>query len=301
MLADYYSKYVELISLTSLSTECVILAMKFIFSRHGIAYVVRCDSGTQFTSNQFQMFAREWGFKLEILSPKHSQGNGFIERNVQTVKNLMKKCKLSKTDVFLALLELRNTPAVDLPSPAQLLMSRRLRGLLPVKPSLLRPTVVSKSNVTNVLKQRQASQKCYFDQKTKFLPPLKVGDKVRFQLYAGSEWTAATVVELCNQPRAYRLRTSDGREYVRNRRFIFKVHGNDLYQNTELSFDCDNFKSKLQSPKLLSLEFVTQSPERPIQSPSQTALTPNRSVSVTPKTYRTRLGREIVRPTRLDL
>jgi hypothetical protein len=43
----------------------------------------------------------------------------------------MDKAKADKRDPYLSLLEYRNTPVDNFKSPAQLLMSRRLRSILP--------------------------------------------------------------------------------------------------------------------------------------------------------------------------
>ena len=72
------------------------------------------------------------GFSVVTSSPNYAQSNGLAERNVQTIKNLLKKAKEGMKDEQLALLEFRNTPISGLQeSPAQLLMSRRLRSTLP--------------------------------------------------------------------------------------------------------------------------------------------------------------------------
>jgi len=64
------------------------------------------------------------------------------KRAVQTVKNLLKKAILDKRDPYLALLEYRNTPTSDaLGSPAQRLMGRRTKTLLPTSNRLLQPTL----------------------------------------------------------------------------------------------------------------------------------------------------------------
>ena len=63
---------------------------------------------------------------------KDPQSNGFIERDVQTVKHTLKKVG-SRSDVQMALLVLRATPIDShLPSPAELLYGRRVVSNLPV-------------------------------------------------------------------------------------------------------------------------------------------------------------------------
>ena len=60
-------------------------------------------------------------------------------------------------DISLALLEYRNTPLAGITaSPAQLLMSRRLKDVLPTTSSLLRPHVITGAG--SALAKRQSTQ-----------------------------------------------------------------------------------------------------------------------------------------------
>ena len=49
------------------------------------------DNGPQYNSAMFTEFAKEWHFQHITSSPRYPQSDGFIERQVQTVKNTMKK------------------------------------------------------------------------------------------------------------------------------------------------------------------------------------------------------------------
>ena len=73
-------------------------------------------------------FAERYKFSHVTSSPHYPKSNGFIERMVRTVKQLMKY----EDDPYLALLNYRATP---LPwcglSPSQLLMGRRIRTPVP--------------------------------------------------------------------------------------------------------------------------------------------------------------------------
>ena len=46
----------------------------------------------------------------EESSPHHSQGNGKAESAVKEAKKILRKCRASGSDAFLALLDHRNTP-----------------------------------------------------------------------------------------------------------------------------------------------------------------------------------------------
>ena len=170
-----------------------------------------------FASELFAQFADEWGFELVTSSPTYSQSNGMSERYVQTVKGFLKRALAEGQDIHLSLLEYRNTPLAGIgASPAQLLMSRRLKDTLPSTSSLLSPQVVSGTG--SALAQRQASQKRYYDRGTKHLKSHKVGADVRVRL--GKTWEHSRVTGIHDTPRSYLVTTEDGRTYRRNQRVL---------------------------------------------------------------------------------
>ena len=71
---------------------------------------------------------------------------------------MIRKCHEQNTDVELALLNYRNTPIQELDaSPAQLLMSRRLRQRIPTAMKSLTP--YTQSSKMKQIKNRQQTQK----------------------------------------------------------------------------------------------------------------------------------------------
>ncbi|XP_008484626.1 uncharacterized protein LOC103521292 [Diaphorina citri] len=115
--------------------------MKSIFARHGIPKLVVCDSGSQFTSREFKDFSVQYEFDFICSSPYHHKSNGLAESHVKIIKNLLKKAQSNGSDPYLALLNFRNTPKNNSPSPAQLLFSRALRTKIPVTYDYLKPNV----------------------------------------------------------------------------------------------------------------------------------------------------------------
>ena len=141
LIVDYFSKFPEVIPVSSKTAEATIKCMKTTFSRHGIPNTVVADN-MPFNSTQFRALSRQWSFTISTSSPNYPQSNGLIERNVQTIKRLLRKAIDSNTITDLTLLEYRNTPISGMElSPSQLLMSRRLRSNLPMTAPLLMPTV----------------------------------------------------------------------------------------------------------------------------------------------------------------
>ena len=125
LYVDYYSRYFEVEALSNTRSHTVITKTKEIFARHGIPDIVRSDNGPQYSSKEFAEFAKAWKFQHITSSPGYPQSNGLAEKTVQTVKHMMNKSE----EPQLAFLEYRNTPVDQNESPAQLLMSHRLRSL----------------------------------------------------------------------------------------------------------------------------------------------------------------------------
>ena len=108
------------------------------------------------------------------LQPVSPQSDGMAEKAVQTVKNLMKKATHDGKDIHLALLEYRNTPWSDtIGSPAQRLIGRRTKTLVPTTDALLQPKTIDPTLVQKEPTQCQQKQKEYFDQHTKPLTTQK--------------------------------------------------------------------------------------------------------------------------------
>ena len=139
VLVDYFSRYPEVIELASLSSPAIILHLQSVFARWGIPETLRSDNGPQFSSQDFRQFAITFGFSHTTSSPHFPRSNGAAERCVQTVKAMLKKA-ISKQELYASLLAYRSTP---LPwcgvSPAELLLGRCLRTIIPQAASQLAP------------------------------------------------------------------------------------------------------------------------------------------------------------------
>ena len=69
LIVDYFSRYPEVIKLTSTTSANVIKGLQAAFSRHGIPEVVRSDNGPQYASQEFTQFADSYGFQHKTSSP----------------------------------------------------------------------------------------------------------------------------------------------------------------------------------------------------------------------------------------
>ena len=218
VVVDYYSDFVEVQEIADTTSSTIIQFLKEQFSRHGIPDVLVSDNGSQLVSHEFRRFAEEWEFKHVTSSPHHHKSNGKAESAVKVTKNLFKKALRDGRDPWLALLEYRNTPVETIgSSPAQRLVSRRTKTLMPTASTLLRPHVVE--GVEKKIELRRQKAKSYHDRTAHPLPQLEVGQEVRVApLQKGKTWQAGTLVEQLSD-RSYRVRT--GSETIRrNRQFL---------------------------------------------------------------------------------
>lgn len=287
LLVDYYSKYIDVVELNSTTSKSVISAMKSVFACHGIPQRLRSDNGPQYSSAEFKDFCKSYGIDHETSSPAFQSSNGEAEHATQTVKRLWSKT----SDKHLALLDYRTTQLQGLNmSPAQLLMGRRPRNILPSCTDILKPREHNTEVVKRHFNQEKQRQKLYYDRKkgVKELQPLSIGSDIRMSPLPGSKsWTPGTVVKRYDKPRSYVVR-SGGRLYRRNRKHLrlsteIANKGNDQEDLGELPNDI------LPRPTMSSNTPPTVSSD--IDSGES-----DRS----PK-YVTRSGRRVIPPKKLDI
>ena len=106
VVVDYFSRYFEVVKLTSTASCAVVEAMKNIFSRYGIQETLVSDNGPQFSAAEMKDFSRSFGFQHVTSSPYYPQSNGQAERTVQTAKRLLS----AGDDMAISLLNYRTTP-----------------------------------------------------------------------------------------------------------------------------------------------------------------------------------------------
>ena len=134
----------------------VVHKLKGYFACHEIPDELRSGNGPQFTSKVIARFVHEWQFKHTTSSPHCPQSNRKVENSVKSCKALMKKAIEAKSDIYLALLDFRNTPTGKIhSSPAQRLFGHRTKTQLPMSKKLLIPEF----NSTTWRSQRKSAQK----------------------------------------------------------------------------------------------------------------------------------------------
>ena len=171
ILVDYYSNFVEVAPLQhDTKSVTVFKHIKANIARYGIMETLISDNGPQFVSDAFAKFVKAYGMKHVTSSPTYPQSNGLAEKAVQTAKKMMTKCEEAGDDIYLALLDLRNTPRDDITgSPMQRLQGRRAQTRLPTADSLLIPSSSQPTVVYDKMMEYRRKQKLYHDRRSKSL------------------------------------------------------------------------------------------------------------------------------------
>ena len=279
VVVDYYSRFLEIVFLTSITSEQVIGKLKNMFARWGIPEEIVSDNGTQFTSHEFKQFAEFYGFKQTFSSPHYPQSNGEAESAVKNAKRLLRQ-----PDIFIALLAYRSTPieATGL-SPAEMMMGRKIRTHLPMLPESLKPQWENDDEIRMNDTKYKERMKLSYDKhnKVKTLPELHPGEGVLLKTDKEKLWQTSGTVKDCDyENRSYVVDTPRG-NYRRNRRHIQSTNHGDSRQQHQ---------TENTSPKQLYDQFNQHTTEN--MEPKVTVTEPTVATPV----VTTRSGRTVRRP-----
>ena len=130
ILVDSHSKWMDIYTMSSITSEATIGNLKASFSTHGLPDVLVTDNGPSFKSESFRQFVSLNGIQHLMSALYHPASNGLAERAVQTFKKSMKKLSGGSVQdrVNRFLFRYRVTPQSRTGhSPAELLFNRRIK------------------------------------------------------------------------------------------------------------------------------------------------------------------------------
>lgn len=136
---DYYSRYVEVIEMTDISTKATIDELLTVFSRYGIPRSMRADNGPQLSSDEFKKFCEEYGIQLVSTIPYWPQMNGEVERQNRSILKRLKIAQELGKDwrqelrKYLLMYHAANHTTTG-KAPSELMFGRRMRTKLPYVP-----------------------------------------------------------------------------------------------------------------------------------------------------------------------
>ena len=208
LICDYFSKFPLLYraktSFWSLRNRLIDL-----FSIEGYPDEIVSDNGPPFQSKEFAKFLSGFGIK-HTSSPGYPRSNGFIERHIQTVKNMLSKS--SNTQSFQEVLaDLRTTRiGMGLPSPAEILHGRNLTTRAQAE--------INIKAIRSVLQERQLKMMLDHDRsrRARKARPLVVGERCHV-LGPGNKWIDAFITGITDSGRSYETQVeATGGQLMRN-------------------------------------------------------------------------------------
>ena len=264
IVIDAHSKWLEVKTVTNVTSTITIEHLRSIFSTHGIPEMLVSDNGSVFTSAEFTDFVKNNGIRHVKSAPYHPASNGLAERAVQTFKAYMKKSTTGTINARVSrfLSQYRITPhSTTGISPAEMLLGRRPRTRL----DLLRP------NINSRVQLRQQSQKWHHDQKARERK-FQVGDSVSVRNFTtGDTWLLGTIVE-SRGPLSFQVRLQDGRTVRRHLDHI-------IYRSTSQTFngsDWMDLPQVTESSSTLKQPPVAETAPPPLRRSSRISVPPRR-------------------------
>lgn len=89
VIIDNLTKYVKLFSVKDTGARTLIKAIKSFVLMFGLPKRIISDRGTAYTSRQFEEYCKEMGIKHSLISVRHPQSNGQVERVNRTLVPLL--------------------------------------------------------------------------------------------------------------------------------------------------------------------------------------------------------------------
>ena len=239
LICDYFLKFPFLYraktSFWSLRDRLIDL-----FSIEGYPDEIVSDNGPPFQSKEFAKFLSGLGIKHTTSSPGYPHSNGFIERHIQTVKNMLSK-SFNTRSFQEVLADLRTTRIrTRLPSPAEMLHGRNLTTRAQAE--------IDIKAIRSVLQERQLKMMLDHDlgRRAKKARPLVVGERCHV-LGPGNQWIDAFITGITDSGRSYETQVeATGKQFTRNRSHIRprspdipQMHASFLQRNTVPSATSD--------------------------------------------------------------
>ena len=206
VFADYFSKFLIVRKLPSSTSQAVIKEISNIVAEYGLPVCLRSDNGPCYASQEFKDFMSFCDITHLTSSPRYPQSNGFAEAMVKIAKRYMEKATMDGQPWNFGLLEYRRTPlSSKLPSPMEMLMSRKPRTRLPqLATTVCSPLLPLIQQYRKELQVRQDSKSKDSIRLEDTVERFEIGNLVWVQDLDGSKGYSPGVIQrLADEPHSY--------------------------------------------------------------------------------------------------
>lgn len=286
VMVDRYSNWPIVFKESGTSTNLV-KRLRDVFITFGIPEELTSDGGPQFTAEETQEFLKSWGVHHRRSSVGNPHANARAEIAVKSVKRML-MANTSPTgsldvDAFQkAILIFRNSidPQTKT-SPAMIVFGRQIRDPIPTPLGRYCPHPTWQETIENrekALAKRHNLEREKWEEHTKELKPLEIGDHVYLQNLTGNHplrWEKTGVILEIKPFKQYMVKTDGtGRITLRNRKHLrkFTPFVKKPSNLTPLIIR-EKIDKKVTTPNVTPL--VKQNQEQPIVDIEMTAGIPN--------------------------
>ncbi|XP_054287952.1 uncharacterized protein K02A2.6-like [Macrosteles quadrilineatus] len=236
LIVDAYSKWPEIVTLTTINSHKTIEALRKFFGSFGIPDILVSDNGRQFVSLEFEKFLKSNGIRHKRSAPYHPATNGQVERYVQDLKDTIRAMHFEEGSIEIKLqrylMAYRRAPhSTTGQSPSHLFIGRQIRSRL----DLLYPDLSQKMNQkfdTDCDRQKSFKaqdrdrQKSFKAQDRDRQKSFKAQDPVAYRLYGTCNKWGFGKINKKEGPRNYEITTSSGP--IRRHQDQIRRSGRDL-------------------------------------------------------------------------
>lgn len=202
VIIDYFSRYMEVEIMTTITAEATIERLDVIFTRFGPPHTITLDNGRQFVSNKFHEFCKLNGVYLNHTAPYWPQANGEVERQN---RSLLKRLQIGhalhgewRKELRRFLVMYNTTPhTVTNRTPTEIMFGRTIRGKLPhlfdletapVRDQIVDRDTILKEKGKERADEKRGAKKCEIEQGDTVLTRNLVKQDKLTTRYAGEEY-----------------------------------------------------------------------------------------------------------------
>ena len=234
VVVDRYSNW-PMVFRSEGGAEGLVKRLREIFVTFGVPEELTSDGGPQFTAGKTQEFLKSWGVTHRLTSVANPHANCRAEIAVKTVKRMLMENTSPSGSIDIdrfqrAMLIYRNSIDPETKaSPSLILFGRPIRDAIPIPMGRYCPHPTWKETLVfreQALAKRHSREHEKWEQNTRSLPPLRVGDNVYLQNLTGNHpkrWDRTGRVVEVRQFHQYVVKMDgSGRLTIRNRQHLRK-------------------------------------------------------------------------------